>query len=75
MPIIKYRELEIPIRDIHWTYKISDGLHAAEAGVDFAENSADDWSEDHQSRNNNDGYQNENQRIFNKTLTFFLGWK
>ena len=48
-------------------------LHAAQAGVDFAENAADNRAEDHQSRDNDNSYQNENQRIFNKTLAFFFG--
>ena len=50
-------------------------LHAAQAGVDFAENAADNRAEDHQGRDNDNSYQNENQRIFNKTLAFFFGWK
>jgi hypothetical protein len=35
-------------------------LHAGKAGVDFAEYIADDRSEDHEGRDNDDGYQNEN---------------
>ena len=35
-------------------------LHAGKAGVDFAEYVADNGSEDHEGRNNDDGYQNEN---------------
>ena len=50
-------------------------LYAGQAGVDFAEDVTDDWAENHQSRNNNDSYQNKNQSIFNKTLAFFFGWK
>ena len=48
-------------------------LHGAEAGVDRAEDVTDDRAEDHKSRDNNNGNQNKNQRIFNQTLTFFLG--
>jgi hypothetical protein len=48
-------------------------LHGAQAGVDFAENAADNRAKDHQSRDNDNCYQNENQRIFNKTLAFFFG--
>jgi hypothetical protein len=48
-------------------------LYAGEAGVDFAEDVADDWAENHKSRNNNDSNQNKNQRVFNETLAFFLG--
>ena len=35
-------------------------LDAGKAGVDFAEYIADNRSEDHEGRNNDDGYQNEN---------------
>ena len=35
-------------------------LDVAEAGVDFAENVANDWSEDHQSGDHDDGDQNKN---------------
>jgi hypothetical protein len=48
-------------------------LETGKAGVDVAEYVADDGSEDHQSRNNNNGYQNKNQRIFNEALAFFFG--
>ncbi len=48
-------------------------LHAGEAGVDLAEHVADHGAEDHQRSNNNDGDQNENQSVFDETLTFFLG--
>ena len=34
-------------------------LDAGKAGVDFAEYIADDRAEDHEGRNNDDGYQNE----------------
>ena len=50
-------------------------LHGAEAGIDLAEDVTDDRAEDHKSRDNNDGNQNKNQRIFDQTLTFFLGWE
>jgi hypothetical protein len=53
------------------TYELGE-LHAAEAGVDFAENAADDRAEDHEGRNNDNGYQNEDQSIFNETLAFFF---
>ena len=48
-------------------------LEAGQAGVDITEDVTDDWAENHQSRNNNDSYQNKNQRVLNKTLAFFLG--
>ena len=48
----------LPVRDIHWTYGTSDELHATQAGVDFAENAADNRAEDHQGRNNDNSYQN-----------------
>ena len=48
-------------------------LHSAEAGVDFAEHVADDRAEDHESRDNNDGNQNKNQRILNQALAFLFG--
>ena len=50
----------LPVRDIHWTYRLSDELHAAQAGVDFAENAADNRAEDHQGRDNDNSYQNKN---------------
>ena len=48
----------LPVRDIHWTYRTSDELHATQAGIDFAENAADNRAEDHQSRDNDNSYQN-----------------
>ena len=48
-------------------------LHGVEAGIDLAEDVTDNRAEDHKSRDNNNGNQNKNQRIFNQTLTFFLG--
>jgi hypothetical protein len=48
-------------------------LHSVEAGIDLAEDITDDRAEDHESRDNNDSNQNKNQRIFDQTLTFFLG--
>ena len=53
----------------------STNLEAGQAGVDIAEDVTDDRAKNHQSRNNNDSYQNKNQRILNKTLAFFFGWK
>lgn len=35
----------------------------------------DDWAEDHEGRNNDNGNQNEDQSVLNKTLTFFFGGK
>ena len=48
-------------------------LHALKAGVDLRERIADGGTEEHESRDNNDGNQNENQSILNKTLSFFFG--
>ena len=50
-------------------------LHGAEAGVDGAEHVTNDGSEDHESSDNNNGNQNEDQRIFNQTLAFFFRWE
>ena len=50
-------------------------LHASEAGIDLRERIADGGTEEHESRDNNDGNQNEKQSILNKTLSFFLGWE
>jgi len=47
-------------------------LHAVEAVVDGAERVADDRAEDHEGRDNNDGNQNKNQRIFDQTLAFLF---
>ena len=50
-------------------------LHAAKAGVDFAEHSADDRAKNHQRRDNNNGNQNKNQCIFDEALAFFFRGK
>ena len=45
---------------------------AAEAVVDGAEDVTDDGAEYHKYRDNDNGNQNENQRVFDQTLTFFV---
>jgi len=51
------------------------GLHTAEAGVDSAKDTTNSGPEEHQGCDNNNSYQNKNQSIFNKTLTFFFRGK
>jgi hypothetical protein len=48
-------------------------LHRVEAGIDLAEDVADDGSEDHESRDDDDGDQDEDESVFNETLAFFFG--
>jgi len=50
-------------------------LHRVEAGIDLAEDVADDRSEDHESRDDDDGDQDEDESVFNETLAFFFGWE
>ena len=50
-------------------------LEAAEAGVNGAEDVTDQWSKDHQCRNNDNSYQNEDQRVLYKALSFFFRGK
>ena len=66
--------MNINVHDIFWDLELYS-LEAGQAGVDVAEDITDDWAKNHQSRNNNDSYQNKNQRVLNKTLAFFFGGK
>ena len=50
-------------------------LRACDAIVDSAEHVTNDRAEQHQNCNNNDGYQNKNQCIFNQALALFLRCK
>jgi hypothetical protein len=47
-------------------------LDRREAGVDGAEGVADDRTQDHKGRDNNNGNQNKNQRVFDQALAFLL---
>jgi hypothetical protein len=47
-------------------------LYARETAVDGAEYVADDWTKQHEDRNNNDCYQNKNQRVLYEALSFFF---
>ena len=55
--------------------KMLDGLGARcvdQIGVDLGEDVADDGAQDQEDGDDYDSDQNENESIFNKTLTFFL---
>ena len=54
---------------------VSGNLYRHQAGIKLAEDITDDRAEDHERRDNNNGNQNKNQRIFHKALAFLFGWK
>jgi hypothetical protein len=47
-------------------------LYARQARINLAKGITDHRAQEHQCCNNNDGYQNQNQSIFNKSLTLFF---
>lgn len=47
-------------------------LHGLKAGVDLAEDTANDRAKYHQGSNNNNGDQNKNQSILNQSLASFF---
>ena len=47
-------------------------LHVIEAGIDLAEDATDDRAKDHESRDDNDGDQNEDESVFDETSSFFF---
>jgi len=56
-------------------FNANKNLHPTKTGINFTECIADHWAKEHESRNNNDGYQNKNERVLDKTLSFFFGQK
>ena len=50
-------------------------LKALETGIDITEYFSYKWTKKRQCRNNNNGNQNKNQRVLDKALSFFIGWK
>ncbi len=61
-----------PPKDGAVHFQVLPELHWTEGTRNRVEDIADTRSQNGQSRDHYDGYQNNNQRIFNKTLAFFF---